>query len=145
MLKHDPLIGVFQPVQFVEEMVDAWWREEGTGILSAGQEEKVRDSDAGLQDDGNRPRQKPKTESLEAASKLENPAESIRALCAATDKAGVFAWKHLSSVLCYAAERLTEIADDVVTVDNAMKWGYNWERAPLRCGTPSGWEQQWTG
>ena len=37
--------------------------------------------------------------------------ESIRALCGATDKAGDFVWKHLSSVLCYAAERLTEIAD----------------------------------
>ena len=28
-------------------------------------------------------------------------------------------------------ERLTEIADDVVTVDNAMKWGYNWELGPF--------------
>ena len=34
-------------------------------------------------------------------------------------------------MLCYAADRLTEIADDVVTVDNAMKWGYNWELGPF--------------
>ncbi len=78
-----------------------------------------------------RPRQKPNLAPLEAASKLEDPAESIRALCAATDKAGIFAWKHLSAVLCYAADRLAEIADDVVTVDNAMKWGYAWELGPF--------------
>src|SRR6185369_12417871 len=69
--------------------------------------------------------------SLEAASKISNRAERIRTLCAATDKAGVFAWKHLSSMICYAAERLSEIADDVVTVDNAMKLGYNWELGPF--------------
>src|SRR6266516_1444738 len=52
-------------------------------------------------------------------------------LCVVTDKAGVFAWKHLSSMICYAGERLTEIADEAVTVDNAMKWGYNWELGPF--------------
>jgi 3-hydroxyacyl-CoA dehydrogenase len=78
-----------------------------------------------------RPQQKPQFASLEAASKISNRAERIRTLCAATDKAGVFAWKHLSSMICYAADRLPEIADDVVTVDNAMKWGYNWELGPF--------------
>jgi 3-hydroxyacyl-CoA dehydrogenase len=78
-----------------------------------------------------RPQQKPRFASLETVSKISNRAERIRTLCAASDQAGVFAWKHLSSVLCYAADRLTEIADDVVTVDNAMKWGYNWELGPF--------------
>src|SRR6185503_17940322 len=46
-------------------------------------------------------------------------------------KAGTFAWKHLSAVLCYTANRLTEIADDIVTVDRALKWGFNWELGPF--------------
>src|SRR3989475_11051577 len=78
-----------------------------------------------------RPRQKPQFASLEAAGRLPDLGERLRALCAASDKAGVFAWKHLSSVLCYTADRLTEIAEDVVTVDNAMRWGYNWELGPF--------------
>jgi 3-hydroxyacyl-CoA dehydrogenase len=78
-----------------------------------------------------RPPQKPQFDSLAQAAKLADPAERLRALCSASDKAGVFAWKHLSSVLCYAADRLSEIADDVATVDNAMKLGYNWELGPF--------------
>ena len=134
MLKYDPMIGVFQPVEFVEEMVKrGWWGEKkGQGFYQRVKTEKGREIlTLDYKTMEYRPRQKPKMESLEAASKLEDPAESIRALCGATDRAGVFAWKHLSSVLCYAAERLTEIVDDVVTVDNAMKWGYNWELGPF--------------
>ncbi len=134
LLKHDPQIGNFRPVEFIEDMVKrGWWGEK----KSQGFYQRVK-SDKGQQiltldykTMEYRPQQKPQFASLEAASKISNRAERIRTLCAATDKAGVFAWKHLSSVLCYAADRLTEIADDVVTVDNAMKWGYNWELGPF--------------
>jgi 3-hydroxyacyl-CoA dehydrogenase len=134
MLKQDPYIGVFQPVEFVEEMVKrGWWGEKkGQGFYKRVKTEKGREIltlDYKTMEYG--PRQKPALASLGEAKKLENPAESIKALCGATDRAGTFAWKHLSSTLCYAAERLTEIADDVVTVDNAMKWGYNWELGPF--------------
>ena len=134
MLKDDPMIGIFKPVEFVEEMAKrGWWGEKkGQGFYQRVKTDKGREIlTLDYKTMEYRPRQKPKWPSLEAASKLEDPVESIRALCAATDQAGTFAWKHLSSVLCYAAERLAEIADDVVTVDNAMKWGYNWELGPF--------------
>ena len=133
-LKHDSLAEVFRPVDFIENMVKrGWWGEKkGQGFYQRVKTDKGREI---LTLDYNtmeyRPQQKPKLASLEAAAKLGEPAESLRALCAASDRAGVFAWKHLSSVLCYAADRLEEIADDVVTVDNAMKWGYNWELGPF--------------
>jgi 3-hydroxyacyl-CoA dehydrogenase len=133
-LKQDPLIGVFQPVEFVEEMVKrGWWGEKkGQGFYQRVKTDKGREIlTLDYKTMEYRPQQKPSLASLEAAGKLENPAERIRALCGATDRAGTFAWKHLSSVLCYAAGRLAEIADDVVTVDNAMKWGYNWELGPF--------------
>ena len=135
MLKHDPLIGVFQPVEFHRGHGQARLvgREEGTGILSAGEDRQgARDSHAGLQDDG-----VSAAAEAEDGSRWRRPASwRIRprafGRCARRRiRAGVFAWKHLSSVLCYAAERLAEIADDVVTVDNAMKWGYNWELGPV--------------
>jgi 3-hydroxyacyl-CoA dehydrogenase len=46
-------------------------------------------------------------------------------------KAGQFAWKVISHSLAYAAKRIPEIADDVVAIDDAMKWGYNWELGPF--------------
>jgi 3-hydroxyacyl-CoA dehydrogenase len=134
LLKHDPLVGVFRPVDFIEEMVKrGWWGEKkGQGFYQRVKTDKGREIlTLDYKTMEYRPQQKPKLASLEAAGKSGDPAESLRVLCAASDRAGVFAWKHLSSVLCYAADRLTEIAADVVTVDNAMKWGYNWELGPF--------------
>jgi 3-hydroxyacyl-CoA dehydrogenase len=133
-LAHDPHAEIFRPVDFIEDMVKrGWWGEKkGQGFYRAVKSEKGRQIHTlEYKSMEYRPQQKPQFASLEAAAKLEDPAERLRALCASNDKAGLFAWKHLSSVLCYAADRLPEIADDVVTVDNAMKWGYNWELGPF--------------
>jgi 3-hydroxyacyl-CoA dehydrogenase len=37
----------------------------------------------------------------------------------------------LSETLLYSAKRIPEIAADVVNVDNAMKWGFNWSLGPF--------------
>jgi 3-hydroxyacyl-CoA dehydrogenase len=63
--------------------------------------------------------------------KIEDPRERVRKLVAAPGKTGEFAWKVLSRSLAYAARRIGQIADDVVAVDDAMKWGYNWELGPF--------------
>jgi 3-hydroxyacyl-CoA dehydrogenase len=134
LLQHDPQIAVFRPVDFIEDMVKrGWWGEKkGQGFYQRVKTDKGRQIlTLDYKTMEYRPQQKPQFASLEEAKKLADPAERLRLLCAASDKAGVFVWKHLSSVLCYAADRLAEIADDVVTVDNAMKWGYNWELGPF--------------
>ena len=66
-----------------------------------------------------------------AISKLDDPKERLRKLVADPGKAGTFAWKVLSRSLAYAARRIGEIADSVVAIDDAMKWGYNWELGPF--------------
>ncbi len=66
-----------------------------------------------------------------AISKIEDPKERLRKLVADPGKAGKFAWKVLSRTLAYSARRIAEIADSVVAVDDAMKWGYNWELGPF--------------
>ncbi len=57
--------------------------------------------------------------------------EKIASLAFSEDKAGKFFWEVLSRTLIYAANRVPEISDDVVNVDNAMKWGYGWELGPF--------------
>ena len=47
------------------------------------------------------------------------------------DKAAEFAWRLLRDALLYSFKRIPEIADDVVNIDNAMKWGYNWKMGPF--------------
>jgi 3-hydroxyacyl-CoA dehydrogenase len=46
-------------------------------------------------------------------------------------KASRFAWKLLSRTLAYAARRVGEIADDIVAIDEALRWGFNWELGPF--------------
>ncbi|MGF1594386.1 MAG: 3-hydroxyacyl-CoA dehydrogenase NAD-binding domain-containing protein [Kiloniellaceae bacterium] len=54
-----------------------------------------------------------------------------KALVAHGDKGGAFAWAVMSQTLCYAASLVPEIADDIPSVDRAMRLGYNWKHGPF--------------
>lgn len=58
-------------------------------------------------------------------------ASRLRKLVADPGKAGNLAWKVLSRSLAYSARRLGEICDSVTAIDEAMRWGYNWELGPF--------------
>ncbi|TXH78742.1 MAG: 3-hydroxyacyl-CoA dehydrogenase, partial [Thiothrix sp.] len=47
------------------------------------------------------------------------------------DKGGEYAWKVLSQVLSYSASLVPAIADDIYSVDTAMRLGYNWKYGPF--------------
>jgi 3-hydroxyacyl-CoA dehydrogenase len=71
-----------------------------------------------------RPRQKARFASLDAAKGIDQLEQRLRALIYAPDRAGEFLWRTTSETLIYAANRIPEIADNIVEVDNAMKWGF---------------------
>ena len=48
-----------------------------------------------------------------------------------TDLAGRFAWDLMGGTLGYAADLIPEIADDIVNVDRALRWGFNWAKGPF--------------
>jgi 3-hydroxyacyl-CoA dehydrogenase len=64
--------------------------------------------------------------SLELVRPLEDPRERIARLIVAKDRAGDFIWKTLSAFLCYAANRIPEISDDILNIDHSLKWGFGW-------------------
>jgi 3-hydroxyacyl-CoA dehydrogenase len=78
-----------------------------------------------------RDQQKVRYDSLGMARNIDDVAERIRTVAFAEDRAGQFAWKNLSATLVYAANRIPEIADDIVQVDSAMRWGFNWDLGPF--------------
>ncbi|MGB0865882.1 MAG: 3-hydroxyacyl-CoA dehydrogenase family protein [Granulosicoccaceae bacterium] len=45
--------------------------------------------------------------------------------------AGKFAWELMGGTLAYAADLVPDIADDIVNVDRAMRWGFNWAQGPF--------------
>jgi 3-hydroxyacyl-CoA dehydrogenase len=86
-------------------------------------------------DDGSRTKEvfDLRLEEWRAAAKVELAPEHADAasLLFGADPQGRFAWDVMIGTLCYAAELIPEIADDVVNVDRAMRWGFNWARGPF--------------
>jgi 3-hydroxyacyl-CoA dehydrogenase len=68
---------------------------------------------------------------LQEAKKKESLSEKMRAIVYGDDKGAKYAWDVVSSSLVYSANRIPEISDTLVDIDNAMKWGYNWELGPF--------------
>ena len=44
---------------------------------------------------------------------------------------GELAWQIFGGTLNYAASLVPEIADDVLNIDNAIRWGFNWVHGPF--------------
>jgi 3-hydroxyacyl-CoA dehydrogenase len=74
-----------------------------------------------------KPQEKTKFPSLEAAKGIDDLPKRIKTLVWGEDKVGEFLWKTSSRISRYAANRIPEIADTIVEVDNALKWGFGWE------------------
>jgi len=62
-------------------------------------------------------------------------ADKMIALCYGDDRGSKFVWEVTARSLIYSANRIPEISDDIVNIDNALKWGYAWEAGPFE-----GWD-----
>lgn len=127
--------ALFDLPPVVEEMVKRGWLGEKT---KQGFFKKVKAPDGSseihalnLQTLEYAPQQKPDFPSLKEAKRIPDLGARIKMLVSAQDRAGQFAWALMKKSLLYAASVAQEIADDVVSIDNAMKWGFNWEMGPF--------------
>jgi 3-hydroxyacyl-CoA dehydrogenase len=78
-----------------------------------------------------RPQAKVRYESLGAAKDVEDVRERVATMLNGQDKAAKFAERITLDVLAYASRRIPEIADDVVNVDRALRWGFGWDIGPF--------------
>lgn len=77
-------------------------------------------------------RKRLKTTATEMAKQAKGSSKKLKALVSAQgDKAGDLVWSVVKPVLLYSAELLGEIADDIVSIDEAMRWGFGWEIGPF--------------
>ncbi len=74
-----------------------------------------------------RKRQKPQLTALEMPQNIEDPRQRVATLIQSPGRVGQFYQRILSDTFHYAASRIPEISDDIVSIDNAMKGGFNWE------------------
>ncbi len=58
-------------------------------------------------------------------------ADGLRAFVERDDPSGRFAWEVLSRTLIYAASLVPEVADELMSIDEAMKLGFSWTDGPF--------------
>jgi 3-hydroxyacyl-CoA dehydrogenase len=81
-----------------------------------------------------KPSTRPKFPAIEMAKNVESSAARIAQLLhgdVTKDKAAAFYWPLLTELFTYSANRVPEIADNIVEIDQAMKTGFNWELGPF--------------
>jgi len=78
-----------------------------------------------------RPQAKVRYESLGAIREIESLPERIATFVSHGDKASKFGELISLETLAYASRILTEIADDYVNVDRALRWGFAWDIGPF--------------
>ena len=129
-LTNDEERAIFQLPDFVQRMLaeKKLGRKSGGGFYKkVGAEIQVLD----LKTFDYRSQEKVRFDSLGAIRNEEDVKKRLKALIGFDDVAGRFAWKVLSRTLAYSARRLGEIADDIVNIDRAMRWGFNWDLGPF--------------
>ena len=126
---------------FVEEMAKRKWLGDKTGqgfykrVKSGQGEKEILTLDLATME--YREKQKARFASIEAGKAVEDTRERLRGLLTPlfegqkTDKAQQFMWGGLSEMCLYAGRRMPEIADNIVDVDRAMRWGFAWELGPF--------------
>ena len=122
LLIDNKLLGTKTGQGFYKTVVDekgkkSFW---GLDLQSAAEDGKL----------GYIPPKKPKWSSVGDARNLPL-ADRLKALVNADDEAGELIWHTLSRTMAYASKRVPEIADSLVDIDNAMKWGFAWEMGPF--------------
>lgn len=132
---------IYRVPPLVEEMIKRGWLGEKTGRgfyqrVKKGGESEILSLDWQKMD--YRPRQKAKFASIETGKTVDDTRERLRMLLAAGDKASKFLWASVSEMCLYAARRIPEIADSIVDVDRAMRWGFAWELGPFEIWDAAG-------
>ena len=88
----------------------------------------VLDIDTGEHIEFNR---KEKPEISTKAKKAKSLPDRQKMILNGDNKLSQVAWQLASKVLIYSANRIPEIANSIVEIDNAMKWGFNLEAGPF--------------
>jgi 3-hydroxyacyl-CoA dehydrogenase len=77
------------------------------------------------------PQTKPRFASIGATKGVDDIAERVRRLLGGSDRAAELARTITFETMIYAANHAGEIADDVVSIDRALRWGFGWELGPF--------------
>ena len=134
---NDECRDIFQSAEFLDKMIANKWLGNKT---KGGYYKKVKDEkgkNVKMAIDWKTleysPAQKPKFASISEAKKKadDGVAAMMKIAFNGADKAGDYVREYLCNNFIYSANRIPEICDTIVEIDNAMKWGYNQQLGPF--------------
>jgi 3-hydroxyacyl-CoA dehydrogenase len=134
---NDECRDIFLPTEFQEKMIANKWLGNKTkgGYYKKIKDEKGKNVKYALdwKTMEYAVAQKPKFESISAAKKKSDDGVAVTMKMAfnGEDKAGDYLREYLCNNFIYSANRIPEICDTIVEIDNAMKWGYNQQLGPF--------------
>ena len=67
----------------------------------------------------------------EGGASADDPRSRLSALATSDSDAGRFVWRVLSQMMVYSATKMGAVAEDIISIDRAMRWGYAWELGPF--------------
>ncbi|NIA13711.1 MAG: 3-hydroxyacyl-CoA dehydrogenase [Nitrospiraceae bacterium] len=73
------------------------------------------------------PRVKPGFACLAAAKKVDSLEEKVRLMYKSEDEGSRFLWRVFAHSVSHVGAQIPEIANDIVSIDNAVKWGFAWD------------------
>ncbi len=84
---------------------------------------------------------KPNFECIGAVKNIDDLAQKLKIMHFSEDKGSKFLFKLFANVAKYAGNRIPEISDDIVNIDNAVKWGFAWEAGIFETWDMLGFEE----
>lgn len=121
---------VFEVPDFMLKMRDNGWlgSKSGQGFFKKEGKEILQLNPETLEYEA---RGKLKAASVEMAKQEKGFSGKMKTLVYGKDRASELLWSILPPVLVYSAELNGEIADDITGIDQAMKWGFGWDKGPF--------------
>ena len=135
--------AVFELPSFIKNMLQKGWygSKSGQGFFLKQGKEILELNPETLEYE---PRKKLKAASVEMSKQQKGLSNKLKALLYSGDRAGELLWNITTPTLIYSADLLGTIADDIVAIDKAMKWGFGWQQGPFEIWDSIGLEKSVT-
>ena len=129
--KDDPERDIFKLPDFIKKMTENKWLGQKTkqGFYKKVDKGVIHSLD--LESMEYKPMHKKKYAAFSIAKENTYLEDRLNSIVRVDDVAGEFLWSCFAKSLAYSANLLGEIADDVLSIDNAMKGGFGWELGPF--------------
>jgi 3-hydroxyacyl-CoA dehydrogenase len=125
--RDDPFHAINTPVPLVEKLIaEGYTGRKGKGGFYRINRDKGKLKEAiDLATGAFRPARKPQIEAIEESGR------SLNRLLEHDSPQGRYAWRVLGPTLAYAAALAGDAADEISSIDEAMRLGYNWKFGPF--------------